>query len=147
MSSAAADRWLAWLLRAVGGLLVLALPFVPLPHTTMAAIHHDILGMGDLPASAIVGYLARTASLLYAVHGAVMLFVSFDVPRYRPLIVWIGYLNGLFGAACLAVDKVVGMPMWWTLLEGPVIVIVAIVTVALAKRGGSADSIGHAGAD
>lgn len=137
MSPARADRLLAWLLRAVGGLLVCALPAVPLPDAAMAAIHRDLLGMGDLPAAPVVGYLARTASLLYAGHGAVMVFVSFDVPRYRPLIVLLGWLNGLFGAACLAVDLAAGMPGWWTAAEGPGIVAVAAATVGLARRGGT----------
>lgn len=138
MTPARADRLLAWLLRAVGGLLVCALPAVPLSHRMMAAVHRDALGMGELPDAPVVGYLARTASLLYAVHGAVMLFLSFDVPRYRPLIVLVGWLNGLFGAACLAVDVAAGMPGWWTALEGPTILTAAVLTVALARRGGAA---------
>lgn len=138
MSPARADRCLAWLLRAVGGLLLCALPAVPLPHAAMAAVHSDALGMGTLPDIPIIGYLARTASLLYATHGAVMAFASLDVPRYRPLIVLLGALNGLFGAACFAVDVWAGMPVWWTALEGPVIVAAAVVTVTLARRGGSA---------
>jgi hypothetical protein len=104
----------------------------------MAAVHHDALGMGEMPAAPIVSYLARTASLLYVIHGAVMIFVSFDIPRYRPLIVLIGFMNGLCGAAWVAIDLAAGVPAWWTVVEGPVILAVATVTVALAWRGGTA---------
>jgi hypothetical protein len=142
MSPARADRCLAWLLRADGGLLVLALPAVPLPHAWMAAIHRDLLGMGELPAAPVVGYLARTASLLYALHGVILIALSLDVSRYRPLIVLVGVLNGLIGAACVAVDLAVGMPLWWTVLEGPVVVLVAVLTVALARRGAAAPAAG-----
>src|SRR5579883_1063343 len=131
MSPARADRRLAWLLRAVGGLLLCALPAVPLPDAWMAAVHRDVLGLGELPRAPIVGYLARTASVLYALHGAIMLFVSFDIPRYRPLIVMIGVLNGSFGAACVVIDAAAGMPVWWTVAEGPVILVVAVAIVAL----------------
>jgi hypothetical protein len=145
MTPARADRLLALLLRGVGGLLLLALPAVPLPHAWMDAGHRHVLALGPLPDAVIVGYLARTASLLYAVHGAVMLFASFDVPRYRPLIVLVGVLNGAFGAAAGAVDVCVGMPGWWTLWEGPGIVLVAVATVWLACRGAVVPDVRAAG--
>lgn len=88
------DVPLAWLLRLIGASLLLALPAVVLPPSTMDAIHRDALQLGPLPDAVIVQYLSRTASLLYAMHGALMVYVSFDVPRYRPLIVVLGVLNG-----------------------------------------------------
>lgn len=134
------DRQLAWLLRLIGAALLLALPAVVLPHSTMDAIHRDALRLGSLPDAVIVQYLSRTASLLYAMHGAVLVHVSFDVPRYRPLIVVLGILNGLFGACACGVDLVFGMPLWWAAWEGPLIVAAAAITVWLAKRG-SSDSV------
>jgi hypothetical protein len=134
-----ADVRLAWLLRLIGAALLLALPATVLPYRAMDAVHRHALDLGELPDAVIVHYLARTASLLYAVHGAVMVFVSFDVPRYRPLVVFLGWLNGLFGVCACAVDLAFGMPLWWTAWEGPLIVAAAILTVRLAKLG-TADS-------
>jgi hypothetical protein len=135
LKASTADVRLAWLLRLVGAALILALPASVLPFSTMNAVHRDALGLGELPDAVIVQYLARTASLLYAVHGAVLVFASFDVPRYRPLIVFLGYSNGLFGGAACAVDLIFGMPLWWAAWEGPLIVAAAFLTVRLAKRG------------
>lgn len=131
---ASPDVRLAWLLRLIGAALLLALPATVLPYSAMNAVHRDGLGLGELPDAVIVHYLARTASLLYAMHGAVLVFVSFDVARYRPLIVFLGYLNGLFGASACVVDQTFGMPLWWAAWEGPLIVAVAVLTVRLAKR-------------
>lgn len=135
MTAARADRLLAWLLRGVGGLLVCAVFAVPIPDRTMGRIHQDTLGMGTFPEAPIVGYLTRTASLLYAMHGAIMIYVSCNIPRYRPIIYLLAILNGIFGLSCIAVDLAVGMPNWWMWLEGPVISIVAILTIVLARRG------------
>lgn len=143
MTPPTADRALALLLRLIGAALLLALLAVVLPFPAMDAIHRDALGLGPLPDGVIVQYLSRTVSLLYAVHGAVMVYVSFDVPRYRPLIVVLGVLNGLFGASAFAVDLTFGMPLWWAAWEGPVIVAAAVATVALAARG-AADPAGPA---
>jgi hypothetical protein len=79
---------------------------------------------------------------LYALHGVMLVGLSLDVPRYRPLVVLAGVSNGLFGAACVAVDLAVGMPLWWVVLEGPVIVGVAVLTVVLARRGAAAAAAG-----
>lgn len=138
MTPARADRLLARLLRLIGGFLLLALPAVVLPHPWMDAVHRGVLGLGELPDVPIVHYLARGASLLYAAHGAVMLFVSFDVPRYRPLIILLGCLNGAFGVTACGVDLACGMPGWWAAWEGPGIVLAAVATVWLARRGAGA---------
>lgn len=128
------DRQLALLLRVIGVTLLAALPAVLLPYPVMNAVHRDGLHLGPLPDVVIVHYLARTASILFAMHGAVMLFVSFDVPRYRPLIVLLGCLNGGYGLSAYAVDLTFGMPLWWAAWEGPAIVVAAVATVWLARR-------------
>jgi hypothetical protein len=43
------------------------------------AATHAWLGMGDFPRAPLVDYLARSASLMYAQHGAVFLFLSVTV--------------------------------------------------------------------
>jgi hypothetical protein len=136
------DTRLRWLLRAVGVALILSLPAVVLPYRAMNRIHADVLQLGTLPDVVIVHYLARTASLLYAVHGAILLFVSFDVNRYRPLIRFLAVLNGCFGLAACGVDICYGMPLWWAAWEGPLIVLVAVVVWLLASWGEQAQVAG-----
>jgi hypothetical protein len=71
-----------------------------------------------MPEGPLVGYLARSASALYALHGALVLFRSFDVLRYWSLITFLAALAVLHGAVMLWVDLAEGMPVWWTAIEG-----------------------------
>ncbi len=119
MSPRAADAVLKWLLRAVGGVELLAVPFVFFPVPWMDQVHRRVLGLGTLPEGPIVEYMARSLSALYAVHGAVVFALSFDLPRYRPLVRLVGVLHLLLGAAVLATDLSAGMPTPWALGEGP----------------------------
>jgi hypothetical protein len=105
-------------LRLIGGLDLLALLAVGAPRWAIA-LAHEFLGLGPLPEGAIVGYLARSASALYALHGALALFVSFDLERYLPLIRCMALIALLHGAIMLSIDLREGMPLWWTLFEGP----------------------------
>ncbi len=128
-----ADRWrrvLAWYLRFSGGVDVLAVVAVLLPTSAMAAIH-EALGLGELPSATIVGYLARSTSLMYALHGAMVIFVSFDVVRYRPLIAFLVGAALLHGLELLVIYMATAMPLWWTLAEGPVYCLLAAATLVL----------------
>ena len=62
------------------------------------------------------------------------MFISFDVRRYLPLILFQGWLAVVFGAAMLVMDAAVEMPLWWTCAEGPFIIALGIVCVWLARR-------------
>jgi hypothetical protein len=94
---------------------------------------HAALGLGDLPNAPIVGYLTRSASALYGLHGAMILFVSFDVRRYERLITFLAIAALFHGAVMLGIDLKVGMPWFWTLFEGPGFAMTGIV-VLVAKR-------------
>jgi len=59
----------------VGVGLLLATVAVFLPVSQMA-IMHRWLGLGEFPDAPITIYLARSTSLLYAMHGAVMFYVA-----------------------------------------------------------------------
>jgi hypothetical protein len=76
------ERHLALLLRGIGCLDLLALIAVVMPRHWMD-VAHQWAGLGSIPREPIVGYLARTASALYALHGAMVLFMSFDVALTR----------------------------------------------------------------
>src|SRR5437588_7384133 len=78
------ERALVWFLRAYAALLLLALPAAVLP-TRWLAWSYEALGLGEWPPEPLLEYLARSASLLYALVGGMALLWSFDPPRYRPL--------------------------------------------------------------
>jgi hypothetical protein len=125
-------RPLVVVLCCLGTLDFLAIFVVFLPQSWMAAAH-AALGMGDLPDAPIVGYLTRSASALYALHGAMILFVSFDVRRYERLITFLAIAALIHGAVMVGIDLAVGMPWFWTLFEGPGFAMTGII-VLIAKR-------------
>jgi hypothetical protein len=118
MRPESAQRWLAIGLRFAGALLMTALAAVVMPTDWMAAIHRA-LELGDFEANLLTQYLARSISLLYAVHGAVLWLAARDVAGNRPLVGGLIILGFVFGAGMLAIDLAVGMPWTWTALEGP----------------------------
>jgi hypothetical protein len=112
---------LVLILRLVGIVELFAIPAVVMPFGWMAAIH-SYLGMGELPDAPIVSYLARSTSMLYAVHGAVTLYITFDLERYWPLVRFWAIAIVIMGGTLLVIDVAIGMPTWWTLGEGPFVI-------------------------
>jgi hypothetical protein len=112
------ERLLQLLLRVVGTAGLLAIPFVLVPHDWLDAIHKG-LGMGEFPDTAVTGYLARTTSALHAVIGGLLWTISFDLPRHRRVLTYLGTAFVLYGAAMLAVNLAQAMPLWWICAEGP----------------------------
>lgn len=130
-----ARQALVVLLRLVGCFDLLALGGVVMPQAWMEATH-AWLQMGTLPDAPVVGYLARSASMLYAVHAAMLLFISFDVVRYWRLITFVAISTIVLGVTILAIDLAEGMPLFWTLLEGPSIIVVGALLLALQGMAG-----------
>jgi hypothetical protein len=108
---------LALYLRFLGALDISAFFAVIMPWRWMA-FGHTVAGLGEMPHTPIVGYLARSASVMYAIHGAIFLFMSFDVPRYIRLITFLAVVALFHGAIMLGIDLVEGMPPVWTAFEG-----------------------------
>ncbi len=127
------ERILVVVLRLAAAMLLVAIVPAVMPFAWMEAIHKRV-GLGELPSATIVHYLTRSASLLYALQGAIDLFISFDVRRYLPLILFQGWLAVIFGAAMLLMDAAVGMPPLWTCAEGPFVIALGIVFVWLASK-------------
>ncbi len=128
-----AEKALIWLLRGSAFLVLTALIPVVMPYEWMDAIHGR-LGLGELPRAPIVGYLARSCSALYAYHGGLVLFVSFDVRRYLPVIRCLGWLAVAFGAVVLGIDWAVGLPLYWIVGEGPFVMALGAVILWFARR-------------
>ena len=111
-------RALSLVLLILGAIDLLALV------TTLMPAHwigwfHESCGLGPLPAGKIVCYLARTTSGLYAFHGAMLVFISRDVERYRPLIRFLAWATVVHSVVLLGVGLAERMPLYWILLEGP----------------------------
>jgi hypothetical protein len=118
---AASDYSLAVLLRLVGAAELAALVFVFAPVGWMDAVHDRALGLGPLPAGRIVEYLARHLSALYAVHGAMILAVSLDLSRYRPLARLLGWCHVGLGFLLAWTDWSAGFPWAWAAGEGTLV--------------------------
>ncbi|MGE5192078.1 MAG: hypothetical protein ACM3U2_06205 [Deltaproteobacteria bacterium] len=130
------QRHLALLLRAVGCLDLLALVAVVMPQHWMD-VSHKFVGLGPMPHEPIVGYLARSASALYALHGAMMVFISFDVGRYERLIRFRALAALVHGAVILGIDLSEPMPALWRYGEGPAFAVTGILVLWLQRGCGS----------
>ncbi|MBI3865469.1 MAG: hypothetical protein HY290_26640 [Planctomycetia bacterium] len=106
------------MLRILGGIDLLAFAAVVVPEAWIDAVH-QLVGLGALPDGPIVGYLARSASAMYVLHGAIVVFISFDVVRYERLIRFMAYAALIHGAVVFAIDVAQQMPVFWRYGEGP----------------------------
>ena len=129
----ASEHILVWLLRLFGASTLAALGAVFMPYDWMNLIHQR-LGMGELPHIPIVGYLTRSISALYALHGALLILVSLDVRRYLPIVRFLGVGAVVVGILLFGLDHAVGMPVLWTIGEGPPVVVIGVVILVLAGR-------------
>lgn len=122
----------AQLLRLMGAVDLLALIAVFIPLDWMSWINVRC-GLESFPEGRLVGYLTRTTSALYALHGALTLFVSTDVDRYRPLIQFMGAAVVVHGILLLGIDLTQNMPWYWTLFEGPIFASLGIAVFYLTR--------------
>jgi hypothetical protein len=127
------DRVLRLLLQLVGTVSLFALVAVFMPYAWMDSIHRAI-GMGSLPSQPIVGYLARSLSLFYALMGGLLLLCSFDIQRCWVLLRYLSVAFVFFGMVVLGIDYFEGMPDYWRRLEGPFVIIYGIAMTVLVLR-------------
>ena len=122
------------LLLRVGGTLTSSAFFAMLlPMETMASIHRA-LGLGDLPQAPITGYLTRSLSAMYAMHGVLLFALSGDVRRHRPVIRILGWATAGLGICVFLIDLQAPMPAWWTAGEGPPVFVLGLLLAYLAGR-------------
>jgi len=127
-------RWmLVWVLWLGGAAMLCALIFVFCPFGWMQAIHTRI-GIGELAYTPLLSYLIRTLSAMYASMGAILVFISRDVERYRDLIRFLAWLSMLGGAGVTALDAILHLPWLWTMTEGPFTVLLGLVLIILATK-------------
>jgi hypothetical protein len=131
--TSAHERALIWLLRIGGVVTLLALGAVFMPVEWMAATH-AWLGLGEFPRSPIVDYLTRSISAFYAFHGGLLLLLSFDVRRYARVVLYVAIASIVFGLLLFGIDLHAGLPLRWTLCEGPPVVLISIAILYLVRR-------------
>jgi len=127
------ERHLAICLRVIGAASLLAVVAVFMPRAWMAWCH-EMLGLGPFPDAPVTEYLARSASLFYALSGGVYVFVSLDVRRYARVVTVLAVATIVCGVVLLSIDMRAGMPWWWTVGEGPFVVAVGIAILLLQVR-------------
>lgn len=133
-----AERALIIVLRAVGVVCLLATFAVVMPRAWMAAIH-EWVGLGRFPDAPIAEYLARSASALYAFHGGLFLLISMDVRRYAAVLTYAAIAAIVFGPTLLVVGLSAGMPLHWTLQEGPFVLALGVCLLGLQARAKAAE--------
>ena len=111
-----ADRYIVLFLRTIGAISLLAFLAAVMPERWMAEAA-KVLGIDPFPFSPLTFYLARNLSLLYGFVGVLLLLISYDLDRYRPLVWYAAIGTILFGFLQLIVDSMSGLPAWWTLGE------------------------------
>ena len=127
-----AERILTWLLRINGALATLAAVAVIAPTAWLDA-GSRATGLGAFPDTPLTQYLARSLSALYALLGALLLYIARDVRRYLDLIQFVGWLTVVLGAVLTAVDFGLGMPAAWSFGEGPPTIVVGGALIWLAR--------------
>jgi hypothetical protein len=125
-------RYLRLLLRLGGTLLVTAFLAVLLPADWMAATH-QWLGMGEFPRAPVVDYLARSVAALYGFHGILLFVIAADPARYRTIVRYLAFMNLALGVMLIAIDLQAGLPLYWTLAEGPSVLLVGVLLHVLNR--------------
>ena len=113
--------------------MLLALVFVVAPRAWMEEIH-TALGLGVFPDTPIVWYLARSTSAFYAMMGGLYWLASFDMGRQRLLLLFLGWWTVVLGVMLCGIDLWVGLPLSWTLSEGPMVILMGLALLYLISR-------------
>ena len=120
-------------LRTIAAVESLAILAVFMPQAWMDACHRG-LGLGTLSETPILIYLTRSLSALYAAQAGLIWLVSGDVRRYAPVVLYLGLAFLVFGAVVLAIDCHAGLPWFWILGEGPVLMLIGPLVLGLLWR-------------
>lgn len=132
MASSRRLALLKWYLRGIGTIDCLAVLIAIIPRGSIEAMHGH-LGLGSFPSDPITGYLARSASIMYALHGVCVIYVSTNVIRYLGLIKFLACVAIGHGLLLIWVDTVEGMPTWWIVFEGPLFALSGAVALLLSS--------------
>lgn len=125
--------WLTAVLRVSGAGMMFSLIFVFCPFSLMVWIN-GWLGMGqELAYTPVTSYLIRTLSGMYTIIGGLFLFVSYDLPRYRDMIKFLGTIAIAAGLGITILDAILHLPIMWTALEGPMTIALGAIMLYLSR--------------
>ena len=113
--------------------MLVALVFGVAPRAWMEEIH-TWLGLGVFPDTPIVWYLARSTSAFYAMMGGLYWLASYDMGRQRRLLLFLGWWTLVLGVMLCGIDLWVGLPLSWTLSEGPMVILMGVAMLYLISR-------------
>jgi len=133
--------YVAWVLRVVGVLAMLAIVAVFMPLSWMASVHESI-GMGKMSEGPIVEYLARSLSALYALLGCWIFYLSGRVPEQLGFVRLFGSLFAVFGVVLGWIGFKSSMPVTWVLLEGPPAILLGLWIIYCCRDNGPDASSG-----
>jgi hypothetical protein len=111
MNTAPRTRSTAKVLRflAICELLIFSITFMP---ESWVAAFHAWLGLGHLPDSVFLRYIARGAILCQGAIGAALWIMASDVTRYRPLVIVTAVALIVASPSFYVIDTVSGMPLF-----------------------------------
>jgi hypothetical protein len=124
--------WLVLVLRATAVLFLLAFVGAALPESWMKAAHESG-GLGPWPGGALLVYLARVVSLLYGFYGLLILYLSFDAERYRPLVRFLAVASFPMAPMMFVVIWLAGLPMVWAVSESTSILVISVLWYVESK--------------
>ena len=120
------------ILRLAGLVTLTAFFAMVLPAAWMASTHRA-LGFGEWPETPVFEYLARSIAALYGFHGGLLMLISGDPARHIAIVKYMAFMYVTFGLIVLAIDLDAGMPLWWTLAEGPPLAMTGLAIAYLAR--------------
>lgn len=120
----------------MGGFAASAVVPMLMPTSWMVATN-DWLGLDPFPDTPLTQYLTRSLSAVYALLGALVLYLARRLDRYLELVEVMGWLTVLLGVYLTGLDFTVGMPAAWSWGEGPPTIVMGLLFVWLARRAGS----------
>ena len=126
-------RLLAWLLRLMGSVEILAFIAVFMPRSWME-VSHTWLGMGEMVGGPLIMFMIRQASFTYGMHGISLWVLASDVTRFRTLVILNGIAYLLAGPVFFWIDYSTGMPWWWTVSDSLGCGLVGAVLLFLTGR-------------
>jgi hypothetical protein len=129
---------LVLVLRATAILGLLAFVGAALPESWMKAVYEWGDELGPWPGGALLLYLARVVSLVYGFIGLLALYLSFDVPRYLPLIRFIAIVSLLFVPVMFVVIWTAGLPTVWLVSEPVGILVISVLWYVTSRPPGPA---------
>ena len=121
------------ILLRIGGVVTGSAFLAMLMPVEWMASTHEQLGMGPFPDAPVVEYLSRSVAAFYGFHGVLLFVVASDPVRFKPIVTYLVTFNIVFGAMLIVIDLQAGMPSWWTLGEGPVVIAIGGMLAILRR--------------